>query len=219
MTEEPRSSGVQDLIDKLQTEGVEKGRTEADALVTQARQEAMRTLDSAKTEAEEILAKARAESERFQKMSEDALRLAARDAVLKLNESIRSALSASVHRLVSHTLSDPEYLKQMILAIARQATPEGAGEMEIQLPTTIPSVAELRENPESTDDGSLTALALGLTADALREGLTVVPGDDASTGLTLRIVDQDVEIDLTDEAVSALLMRHLIPRLRAVVGD
>ncbi len=219
MTEQPKTSGVQELIDKLKTDGVDRGRSEADVLVTEARQEAMKVLDAAKTEADEILAQARAEAERFQKMGEDGLRLASRDAILTLSESIRSALSSTVNRLVAHTMNDPQYLKSLILAIARQAVPDESGDLEVRFPATIPTVEELRDNPESQESGSLTHLALGLTADALREGLTVVPGDDVNSGLSVRIVDKDAEIDLTDKGVSALLMQHLIPRLRAVIGD
>ena len=54
-TDKTTSSGVQQLIDRLHEEGVEKGRTEADAVLAAARQQAMDLLDEARRQADEIL--------------------------------------------------------------------------------------------------------------------------------------------------------------------
>ena len=59
-TDTQTSSGVQQLIDRLQQEGVEKGRTEADAVLAAARQQAVDILDQARQQADEILAHAAA---------------------------------------------------------------------------------------------------------------------------------------------------------------
>ena len=37
------------------------------------------------------------------------------------------------------------------------------------------------------------------------------------SGFTVRFVNQNVEIDLTDQTIAELLARHLLPRLRAVM--
>jgi hypothetical protein len=88
----------------------------------------------------------------------------------------------------------------------------------VLLPDTAVTVEELNRNPEDASAGSLTHFVLGLTGDAIREGLTFKPAGDNAPGIRVQIVDEDVQIDLTAESISELLMRHvLLPRLAAVL--
>ena len=162
---------------------------------------------------------ARDEAARMRSAGEDALRQAARDALLRLQESIREELTRHVRKLVAHRLEDPSFLERMILEVARRAMPEDAGKhVEILLPDDAATVEELSRNPESLAEGSLTKFVLGLTGDAIREGLTFKPAGNNSPGIRVQIVEEDVRIDLTDQAISDLLMRHvLLPRLAAVL--
>ena len=54
-------------------------------------------------------------------------------------------------------------------------------------------------------------------ADVLREGLTFGVSDEAAAGVTVRLLEEDVEIELTDETVTALLMEYMLPRFRAIL--
>ena len=51
----------------------------------------------------------------------------------------------------------------------------------------------------------------------LREGIELKPMGDTTPGIRIRLVGQDVEIDLTERAVADLLLKHLLPRYRAVL--
>jgi V/A-type H+-transporting ATPase subunit E len=53
----------------------------------------------------------------------------------------------------------------------------------------------------------------------LREGLELLPADDVAGGARVRLVGQDLEIDLTDTAVTRLLLKHLLPRYRDIVEE
>jgi V/A-type H+-transporting ATPase subunit E len=208
---------VQELIDLIRSEGVAKGRNEGEVLVASAREQAARILDDAQRDAEQIRSAARAEAQRLQKNTEDALRLASRDAVLALNEALRTDFFAKVRRLVSHTMQDRSFLERLILEVARRAMPEDAGKMEVLLPNNVATYEELKKNPQELDQGSLSRFVLELSAEVLREGLTFTPADDDRPGLRVQLKDQDVEIELTDEAVGDLLMEHLAPRFRALM--
>ena len=94
------SSGVQQLIDRLHQEGVAKGKTEADEIITAARQQAMEILDQAQKEANEILAAARHEADRTRSSGEEAVRLAGRDAILHLTEELLEDFERKLKRLV-----------------------------------------------------------------------------------------------------------------------
>jgi V/A-type H+-transporting ATPase subunit E len=217
-TENQETFGVQELIDKLREEGVAKGEAESEALVAAAREKAVGILDDAQKQADEITAKAREEAERTREAGEEALRLAARDAVLKLREAIGEDFERKVRRLVCHTLRDQEFLKKLILEIARKAMPEGtAGQVEVLLPDNVVTVEELAQKPEEAAEGTLSHFVLGMAGDIIRDGLSFNVGDDDTPGVRVRLVDEDVEIELTDETISALLMDHLTPRFRAIM--
>jgi V/A-type H+-transporting ATPase subunit E len=212
------ASGVQQLIDQLRNDGVVKGRNEGDALVAAARQEAMRILDEAKHDAERTRSAALAETESLRKNAEDAVRLAMRDAVIALNESLRNDFANKVRRLVSHSMQDRSFLEKLILEVARRAMPEEAGKsMEILLPNNVATSEELKKNPQDLAENSLSRFVLQLSSDVLREGLTFVSAADDRPGLRIQLKDEDVEIDLTDETVADLLMAHLSPRFRALM--
>jgi len=217
-TESKSSSGVQELIDRLREEGVTKGQQEADALLAVARQKSMEILDEARREADAIVTRARQEAERTKASGEDALRLACRDALLSLHESIGTEFTSKVRRLVSHTLRDRVFLERLILEVARRAVPEDARKrMEVLLPNDLVSVEDLKKSPERVAEGTLTHFVLGLVGDILREGLSFGAADDDTPGVRIRLADDDVEIELTDETLTALLMEHLVPRFRAIM--
>jgi V/A-type H+-transporting ATPase subunit E len=178
----------------------------------------MQMLDDAKREAEQIRSAARADAEHLRKNAEEALRLATRDAVLALNEAIRSDFIAKVRRLVSHTMQDRSFLERLILEVARRAMPEDTGQsVEVLLPAEAVTYEELKKNPQDLAENSLSRFVLQLSADVLREGLTFAPAEDECPGLRIQLKDQEVEIDLTDRAVTDLLMEHLSPRFRALM--
>lgn len=213
-------AGVQQLIDRIRRDGVTKGRSEGEALIASAREEAVRILDQAKTEAEQIRSAARADAQRLQKSTEEALRLAARDAVLALNEALRTDFTAKVQRMVSHTMQDRTFLERLILEIARRAMPEDAGQaVDVLLPANVISAEELKKNPQELAEGSLSRFILELSNEVLREGLTFLPAEDDRPGLRIQLKDHDVEIELSDDAVTELLMEHLSPRFRALMDQ
>ncbi len=51
----------------------------------------------------------------------------------------------------------------------------------------------------------------------MREGFTFGATVDNSSGIVVKMVNDDVEITLDDKAISRLLLRHLLPRFRAMM--
>jgi len=115
-------------------------------------------------------------------------------------------------------LGDQKFLEKLILAVASRAIPdETEGQVEVLLPGHLVTVEELQANPEELKEGTLSHFVLGLAADVLREGLSFDVAGDDTPGLRVRLVQDDVEIELTDQTITALLMRHLVPRFRAIM--
>ena len=71
------------------------------------------------------------------------------------------------------------------------------------------------ENPEleqRVKDG-----VLGISGEMLREGIEIIPDSAVDGGARVRVVGENLEIDLTTEAISSLLLKHLLPRYRAIL--
>ena len=218
MNEQPTTSGVQELIDRLSQEGVAEGQQRAEQIVAEARATANNIVESARGEANSLLKNAKEDAEQFQAAAEEALRLAARDAVRDFGARIHDGLRLRLQELVQHQMKDSEVLRRMILAITSKAT-EGLDDeqLEILLPADSPTEEEIRKSIDAGNPDALTEYMQGVVGDRIREGARVKLGSRANAGLTVRVVNQNVEIDLTDEAITELLAKHLLPRYRAIM--
>jgi V/A-type H+-transporting ATPase subunit E len=216
----PSSSGVDALIARLREEGVSAGRSEAERIIGDAQSQANRILDKAQREARERLDAAHKEADAYRAAGEEALRTAMRDMVLDMKAALMEKFSSDVRRLVSHHLEDPTLMRQMILEVAGRARASAAMEegenLEILLPEKAVGVEELRRNPAELKKGRLTGLVFGLTGDMLRDGVTFSASDEVQGGIRIHMVDKDITLDLTDQAVADFLLQHLQPRFRAV---
>ena len=217
----PPAHGVDALIAKLRDEGVSAGRGEADKIIAEARAEAKRIIDKASAEAKQHLTAARKEGDAYQAAGEEAVKTAMRDTVLDMKARLMQRFSADVRRLTSEELGEQETLKQMILELVGRvradASLDKAEEVEVILPEKAAGLEELRKNPAELQKGAATKYVLGLTDEMLREGVTFSASEDVKSGIRIRIVKGEITLELTDEAIAALLLQHLQPRFRAVL--
>ena len=218
MNEQANTSGVQELIDRLSQEGVAEGQQQAEKIVSEAQSKADGILETARQQANQILKEAREEADSFQAAGEEALRLASRDAVRDFGARVHDGLRNRLRELVSCKVKEPKIVKRMILEITRQAT-AGTSEqpVEVLLPADIITDQQARTQIEAGDEDLLTDFVKGLIGEDLREGFTVKLGGRNQNGLTVRVVNENVEIDLTDDAISELITEHLLPRFRAIM--
>lgn len=214
----PAASGVEELIRRLQEEGVNKGRDEADRVLAEARDEAARIRSQAEEEARALREETLQETENTRRAGQEALQVAFRDTVLSLKNWLLQRFSGDVERLVSAEMSDREFLQRLILEVAgrvRERHGLDTGTLELLIPEEAVEVEELRRHPEELRAGTLSHFVLARAGSLLREGVSLRVVPDAPMGIAIRLVDRDVEIDLTDAAVTSLLLQHLQPRFRA----
>ena len=214
------ASGVRELIARLRDDGVKAGREKAEQVLDEAREEAARIVAEAKTEADKIMRRAQAQIEMDRKSCMGSLRTAIRDTELKMEAELKADFAAHVRRLVSIEMGDRDFVRQCILAVSGMATGHMVCEgqpVEVLLPK------DLFETDESgsrlTPDGKerMHHLVLGISADMLREGVELKPSRNLERGIRVRLSGEDLEIDLSDQAISALLLENLLPRYQAIV--
>ena len=212
------SSGVENLIDRLRDQGIEQGRTQAEALVTAAQQQAADIVARANREAETIRVTATEEAGKLKAAGEDAIRLAMRDTTLSLESGLINVFENSLGRLVKGTLTDPTFLQRMILEIAGKASSATSGEpVQMLLPAEIVSLDDLRRKPEEVKPGTLTHFVLSLGEGMLREGVSFGVAEDGTAGIRVKLVDGNMQVNLTESALTELLLRHMVPRFRALL--
>ncbi len=56
-------------------------------------------------------------------------------------------------------------------------------------------------------------------AEMLRQGVCLQADRSLKHGFRVQLVDQNLELDFTDEAVTAALMRFLAPKFRQLIGS
>ncbi len=217
----PAESGVQELIDRLRSEGVESGRSEAERLIEEANAEKRRILEEAEQEAQRRKDAAQREVDRMKQAAQDSLHQAARDTVLDLRQQMLEHFRADVRNLVSTEMREQEVIKQLILQAAARAGAEIAAydpdQLEIVLPRDLPGVAELTDDPDRLEQDQLVRLVNAITGDRLRAGLTFRVADDRQQGIRVVASDQDIEFDLSEQAMADLILSHLQPRFRALL--
>jgi V/A-type H+-transporting ATPase subunit E len=214
------SSGVEALIERLRQRGVEAGRAAKEEIVAEAEREAEKIVKQARERASDIVDTARQEADRLQASGEDALRVAVRDTVLRMRETLRKRLEGQVRKLVAEQLVDEEFLRQLIIEVARRARGEsGAAEaenIEVFLPPEAIGLDELQRRPEELES-RLSQFAKEIASATWREGVSIDTLESGERGIRIRLTDEELELDLSDRAIADLLLEHLQPRFRAVM--
>jgi len=215
-TNTAKTSGVQELVDRLRMDGVDEGRKEAESLLEVARRKAAQIVEDAESEAIKTRKQADDASRRMQKSAEEALRLAVRDSLLRLRTEIEDRFAAQMEQMVSQRLEDPEFLERLLLSVAGQAVPRDKS-IEVLLPEAI---SQASADMEHAHHAEVDAFVRGMTGDMLREGVTISVSSDHEAGLVVRVAEAGFEVRLDDRSLSQLLGQHLLPRFRALLdGD
>jgi len=217
------SKGVDELIARLRDEGIADGERQASDIITEAKQQAQQIIALAKSEAEQLKKNAQAQASEYKAAGESAVQTAMRDMVLQLKLDLTREFSGDLQRLVSHQLQQPEILKEMILElvgrVARDTNIHRESKIEVILPENVIGLDELRNNPDALGSGQLMEFVFGLTRDMLQDGIEFKVDErrEMSGGIRVKLVEQNLELDLTEQAVAAILLQHLQPRFRAIL--
>jgi V/A-type H+-transporting ATPase subunit E len=216
MTEpDVKSSGVKELIERIRDEGVHSARAEADRILAEAKARAARIVADAKAEAAAIKKEARASMEREQTATIEALRIAARDTELELRSAIMSGFEEHVRRLVTDVTTDGSVLRDMILVLAGRAADDLIQDKDAVI--FVPD--RLADEVSAELDEFLRKSAVALSGDVLRQGIELIPSNEVQGGARVRLVGEDLEIDMSDQALSQMMLKLLLPRYRKILVE
>ncbi len=189
---------LQQLTQKLYDEGLEKGRSEADKLVAEAKEQAAKLLADARKEADEILKKAEMKAADTAKNTETEIALAGKQAVGRIKAEIASMIVAKTTKeSVKAATLDAAFLKEMLVAVARNWNGASAGKVELQ--------ALL---PES-ECKQLDAAFEKATKELLAEGIEVGYSNEVKSGFRVSQKEGGYYISFADADIEALISEYL----------
>src|SRR4030042_2198339 len=106
---------LQELTEKIYQEGISKGNTEAEAIISNARKEADNIISGAKKEADEILKEARKKSEEILSNGKAELKLSSKQAINALKQQITDLINGEIiHSSVSSAFDDLQFIQRII---------------------------------------------------------------------------------------------------------
>ncbi len=192
---------LENLIEKIKSEGVEGAQRESNEIIEKAKKEADAIIANAKKQAEEIVAKAEIKAKQFQQNSELAIQQAARDGELLFKGKINDLFDSVFKREVKAALT-PDFMKEMILKIV-DAWKSGS-EVEVVV----------REE----DKQKLQDLLFSSLREDVKKGVSFKVSSDIAGGFKIGIKDENVYYDFTDESIADVLKSFLNPRLNEILG-
>lgn len=121
------SDKLQELTDRLYSEGVDKARKEAEKIIADAESRGESIIKEANTEADRIIEQSRKDAKDLKFRTENELAMAARQAETALKQRIITILADRIlSEAVGHTLSDSELLKELILSTVKAWADSGS---------------------------------------------------------------------------------------------
>lgn len=198
---------IQKICDALRKETLEPAQQEAEEVISEAKARGEQIIAEARQEAEKILAHARENIEQERNVFHSSLDQASKQSVEELRQTIEGKLfnSELVH-LVSKQTQDPKVIGKLIDAIVGAIQKEG---LQTEISAVIPETVKPEEVNNVLADGVLKKL---------KEGGVKVGG--FAGGAQVKLHDQRMTIDITEQSLIDLLSKYLRKDFRELIfGD
>ena len=191
---------LQNLIERIQKEAVNKADEKSAAIIAKANEEASRILESAKVEAAAVLEKADKDSAAYAERSERAIQQAARDVLISVGRRIEKMISEILSREVEKNLSE-NTIKDMLLLLARNYSTD----------------TELVFS--EADKAKLSSFAVGEFAKVLGKGVKVESDSGIKFGFRVKVDNGKVSHEFTSDEIAASLASVVRPELAKIVSE
>ena len=114
-------SKIQELTNKLLAEGVDKGKAEAEKIVSAAKEESAKIISDAQSQAAAIVAAAKKEADTLSENTKSELKMYSSQALSALKTDVVNVLTdASIKEVVSGLVADKDFMNQFMLKLAEK---------------------------------------------------------------------------------------------------
>lgn len=184
---------IQDLLDKINKEGVDEALQKKEEIIAKANEEADKIIKDAKTKAEDIVKEANGEAEKLVKQGESSLEQAARNIRLSIKNELNDMFAKTLNDSLKKNLSSSDYT-------------------EI-IKTAISGVSDANKKVELSDK-----LYEGIASSVFSSlGVSSEKNSTLRSGFKLSVNNGKAYYDFTDEELTALLVPYLSEGLNRIV--
>ncbi|MBQ8070607.1 MAG: hypothetical protein IJ202_07135 [Bacteroidales bacterium] len=195
---------LQELTDKLYNEGLSKGKQEGEAMIQKAKDTAAQIISEAKAQAEEILAKAKKDAADYQTKIESDLKMASAQALQSTRKDIENLVVGKVvDAPVKAAVSSPDFLKEIITAVAKNFSAEQATDIALVLPES------LKESLEPFVKNELSKI--------IGKGIDASFSKKIAGGFNIGPKDGSYFVSMTDDTFNGLISEYLRPATKKLL--
>ncbi|MBR6416913.1 MAG: hypothetical protein IKS22_12560 [Bacteroidales bacterium] len=195
---------LQELTDKLYNEGLSKGKQEGEAMIQKAKDTAAQIISEAKAQAEEIIAKAKKDAADYQTKIESDLKMASAQALQSTRKDIENLVVGKVvDAPVKAAVSSPDFLKEIITAVAKNFSAEQATDISLVLPES------LKESLEPFVKNELSKI--------IGKGIDASFSKKIAGGFNIGPKDGSYFVSMTDDTFNGLISEYLRPATKKLL--
>jgi len=199
------SQQVQELINKIKTEGVQAADQKVKEIETNAQNLAAQVVADAESRARQIVVEAKAQAEKIHESTRAALKQAARDTILALRKDIEKNLHNVIAQQIKESLST-EYLAGIIEDVIKKSIEtNGAEAIEVILNA---------EDLDKLKNGFLANLQA-----KVKQPITLSSDADITSGFTISFDAGKSCFDFTDASLTEYLSSYLNNQVSALVKE
>ena len=197
--EENSKTNLNDLIQKIKSEGIEEAEMKSEEIIKEAKLSASEILNKAGLEATAIIEKAEEGIRKKEGLSKIALEQAARDIILSIRTSLTEIFNSLIKKEYQDVLSG-ETLETVLIKLIEGWQKNEMGDTDIEL--------LLSESDRDTlFEGFLSKLK-----EEIKSGIELKAHPDIEGGFRVGTKNSHVYYDFTDEGITSVLAEYLNPR-------
>ena len=195
---------LQELTEKLYAEGLSKGKQEGEEILAKAKVQADEIVAKAHAEAAAIVAAAKKDAEDLRTKVESDVKMAASQSVAATKKDIETLVVAKMTEAeVKNALTSADFVKEVILAVAKGFNTEEPVDLEVVLPEALKK--------------DLEGFVAKELANTLKGNVEASFSKKVAGGFTIGPKDGGYFISFTDETFNALISEYLRPATKKLL--
>lgn len=192
---------LQELTEKIYSEGIEKAKTEADVLLNTAKKTAEEKIGKANKEAENIISEAKKKAEEIMRNGQSEMKLAINQSLSEVKQKITELITAKViSNTVQPAVSDKDFMKKIIEISIKNFFADQSKGMDLEISLPEDQKTEL-ENYLKTNASKL-----------LNGELKIVFDKEMDNGFKIGPADGSYKLSFTDKDFENFFKKYMRPK-------
>ena len=194
---------LDELLNKIKTDGIKTGEDEALKIVTRAKKEAAEIEKKAREDGEKIKLEARDYARKLEDDAVESIKIQGRDLLLKLRNRIRDLFNEVVFAETGKTLSE-DILKEIIVDLFKSWNSREIPDLNLFL------------SPDRFN--KLEQYFKDKLSSYIKQGLKIQPDPDIDTGFKISVKDGSLYYDFSISGIGKILAQGLNPKLAEILN-